>query len=302
MGRPIKKKFFGNTNRTQYGSHVLGSGVGGEGISQLNVSNSGTLYSQGAVVTVAAPNITGGVRATVSTTINGSGNVAIAITEAGTGYTSAPAVTITTATARNITATAVSGNFTLTSVSSVTGLYVGMRLDGSPGVQTSTYITAVSGSNVTLSKTMTASTSSNAYVFSDQGASFASTSTLYATGTSQDAITIISYLPTASQSRTGGDIIKQESSHRYLVQNSDGQGVCTLSTGTLAAGQMHIIATDFGGATYWVTKLTGRKATLWPRSSTSTAYYSYNEVAPWTIGSASGTTKPTAIVSISHTN
>jgi hypothetical protein len=300
MGRPIKKKFFGNTNPPQYSSRTQGSGVGGEAVSQLNVSNSGTLYSQGSVVTVGLPNITGGIRATVSTTINGSGNVAIAITNAGSGYTSAPAITITTATGRNITATAVSGNFTLTSVSSVTGLYVGMRLDGSPGVQTSTYITAVSGSNVTLSKTMTASTSSNAYGFSDVGASFASTATI--STNLQDAITIISYLPTASQSRTGGDIIKQEGSHRYLVQNSDGQGVCTLSTGTLAAGQMHIIATDFGGATYWVTKLTGRKATLWPRSSTSTAYYSYNAVAPWTIGSASGTTTGTAIVSISHTN
>jgi hypothetical protein len=302
MGRPIKKKFFGNINPTQYGSHVQGTGVGGEGVSQLNVSNSGTLYSQGAVVTIAAPNITGGNRATVSTTINGSGNVAIAITNAGTGYTSAPAVTITTATGRTVTATAVSGESTLTSVSSVAGLYVGMRLDGSPGVQTSTYISSIGTTSVTLTKTMTASTSSNSYLFSDVGASFASTTTLFVTGTTHDAIQITSYIPGGGAARTGGDIIKQESSRRYLVQNSDGVGACKLVADTPAAGEMNIIATDAGGATYYVTKLTGRKATLTNKTDTSTAYYVTGEVAPWTIDSASGSTAPTAIVSISNTN
>jgi hypothetical protein len=298
MGRPISKKFFGNLNQPRETT----TGVGGEGITQLNVSNSGTLYSQGAVVTVSAPNITGGVQATVSTTINGSGNVAIAITNAGAGYTSAPTISITTATARTVTATAVSGEFTLTSVSSVVGLQVGMRIDGSPGVQTSTYISSVGTTSVTLTKTMTASTSSNSYVFSDVGASFASTATLFATGTTQDAIQVISYIPTGSDVRTGGDIIKQESSRRYLIQNSDGQGICKLVAATPEAGEMNIIATDAGGATYYVTKLTGRKATLTNKTSTSSAYYVTGELAPWTIGDAVGSTAPNAIVSISHTN
>jgi len=104
-----------------------------------------------------------------------------------------------------------------------------------------------------------------------------------------NAITIISYIPTGSSSVTNGDIIKQEGSRRYLIQNSQGVGVCLLSTGTLAAGQMHIIASDYGGATYWVTKLTSRKARVFNRTNTSTAYYSSGQMAPWTLNAATGT-------------
>jgi hypothetical protein len=105
----------------------------------------------------------------------------------------------------------------------------------------------------------------------------------------EDSITIISYLPTASQSRTNGDIIKQESSRRYLVQNTDGYGQCTLTTGTLTAGYMHIIASDFYGGTYYVTKLTARRAVLQVRSNTSSCIYSSGDVAPWNTTAATGT-------------
>jgi hypothetical protein len=118
----------------------------------------------------------------------------------------------------------------------------------------------------------------------------------------QNAISIISFISTGSSAVTNGDIIKQEGSRRYLVQNSQGRGICVLSTGTLSAGQMHIIASDFGGATYYVTKLTARKARVAPRTSTSTAYYSGAvRVAPWTIGAASGTTTGTAIIALNAT-
>ena len=40
MGRPIKKTFFGNLNTPNAGSVVLGSGVGGEGLSAIAVTNS----------------------------------------------------------------------------------------------------------------------------------------------------------------------------------------------------------------------------------------------------------------------
>jgi hypothetical protein len=259
------------------------------------------VYSQGATVAIGAPNIAGGNRATISYSINGSGNVAVTLVDGGSGYTTPPAITLTKPNSKITTVDAVSGNLTLTNVASVTGIVVGMRADSGQGMQTSSYVVSVGATSVTLSKTMTTSTSTLTVTFSDQGVSFASTASTL-TSDKQDAIQIISFISTGSSGISGGDIIKQESSRRYLVQNAQGVGVCALTTGTLAAGQMHIIATDFGGATYWVTKLTGRKATLYPRSSTSTAYYTYGEVAPWTIGSASGTTKPTAIVSLSHTN
>jgi hypothetical protein len=123
------------------------------------------------------------------------------------------------------------------------------------------------------------------------------TATATLTSSRQDAITIISYISTASQSRTNGDIIKQESSRRYLVQNQDGRGICKLTTGTLTAGFMHIIATEWNSSTYYVTKLTANKATLYQRTSTGTGYtYATGAVAKWTIGNATGT-----VVSLSHT-
>jgi hypothetical protein len=292
MGRPIKKKFFGNLNNPDHGSVVLGSGVGGEGVGTvIIVGTTGTNYSQGAVAVFSAPNIVGGTTATGTLTIGtpaAQGRItAVTLTDPGAGYTSTATISITKPDTKSITADATNNQFTLTNVSSVDGIYVGMRIDGSPGVQATNYVTAVGTNTITLLKTMTATTSTNGFDFSDQGSGFKAITTI--TSTVLDAIQIISYLPTASQSRTGGDIIKQESSRRYLVQNADGVGICRLASGVLTAGQMHIIATDWTGASYYVTKLTAHKATVVNRYSTSTAIYTTGQVAPWTIGDTTGT-------------
>lgn len=72
------------------------------------------------------------------------------------------------------------------------------------------------------------------------------------------------------------DIMKQESSRRYLVKERDGvQGQCRLvakNTGDLYVGEMCLIATDTQGCTYWVTKLTARRAYLTHRTSAGTGY------------------------------
>jgi len=76
-------------------------------------------------------------------------------------------------------------------------------------------------------------------------------------------------------------ILKQESSHRYLVQNSDGDGQCKLvavSTASLAAGQMNIVALDSAGNSYYVTKLTSRKAQVTPFTS---GQFSTNQLVSW---------------------
>jgi hypothetical protein len=299
MGRPIKKKFFGNLNNPDHGSVVLGSGVGGEGVGTvIIVGTTGTNYSQGAVAVFSAPNIVGGTTATGTLTIGtpaAQGRItAVTLTDPGAGYTSTATISITKPDTKSITADATNNQFTLTNVSSVDGIYVGMRIDGSPGVQATNYVTAVGTNTITLLKTMTATTSTNGFDFSDQGSGFKAITTI--TSTVLDAIQIISYLPTASQSRTGGDIIKQESSRRYLVQNADGVGICRLASGVLTAGQMHIIATDWTGASYYVTKLTAHKATVVNRYSTSTAIYTTGQVAPWTIGTTTGT-----YITLSHT-
>lgn len=99
--------------------------------------------------------------------------------------------------------------------------------------------------------------------------------------------------------QTAGDIIKQEGSRRYLIQNSDGKGICklvTTATGSLLVGEMNLIATDYNGSTYYVTKLTGRKARL-KRAAMVTAYLIKDGAQTgWNIGSSTGT-----IVSIANT-
>jgi hypothetical protein len=300
MGRPIKKKFFGNLNNQGFGSVDTDSGIGGESISStITVTNTGTVYSQGSVVTFSAPSLPTGVTATGTPvfTANGTGAfgiTAVTLTGAGRGYTGTATITITTASSVTPTATAVDTEFTLTNLSSVAGIYVGMKFDGAPGVQANTYVTAVGATTVTLSKAMTASTSSNAYVFNDYGTGAQFITAV--TASTQNALNVTAYIPAKNGGASAklSDIVKQEASQRYLVKNTDGIGQCKLvASDTPAAGQMNLIATDTNGSTYWVTKLTARRCIL-TRRTMSTAYlFATNGSAGWTIASAS-----TGVVSI----
>lgn len=223
MGRPINKKFFGNTN-SPYDNEQTGgtSGTGGEGVATIAINNSGTNYATSSTInlTFSNPQIAGGTKATGRVTTNGAGNLAtVTLLNAGSGYTSTPTVT-------------------------------------------------VNGGTTGTTATFTISLTSNR----------------------QNAIAFTSYLTTGSSAVSGGDIMKQEASRRYLVNNSQGQGqVKLVASDALAAGQMNIIATDATGATYWVKKLTARKAVLVQRTSTSTALVSTNGATGWTLGAATGT-------------
>jgi hypothetical protein len=89
MGRPIKKKFFGNLNTGK---------TGGEGVATIATNNTGTLYTTSTTLglTFSAPNIGGGTAPTGSVTTNSLGNVAtVTLLSSGAGYTSAPTVTVT---------------------------------------------------------------------------------------------------------------------------------------------------------------------------------------------------------------
>ena len=83
---------------------------------------------------------------------------------------------------------------------------------------------------------------------------------------------------------TTGDIIKQVGSKRYKVQTSDGTAVCKLvTTAALGANEMSIVATDSAAGTYFVKKLTSRKAVLIPIDGTQ---FASGVTAKWTFGSA----------------
>jgi hypothetical protein len=87
------------------------------------------------------------------------------------------------------------------------------------------------------------------------------------------------------------DIMKQESSRRYLVKEDGGaQGQCRLvasNAGDLYPGEMCLIATDTEGCTYFVTKLTARRAYLTQRSSAGAGYrFADGTSAGWNITGA----------------
>jgi hypothetical protein len=296
MGRPIKKKFFGNLINP-YQNHATGgkTGVGGEGVASVAVSNSGTVYSQGTTLAFAAPNIEGGIQAVPAYSINSAGNITVSVETTGSGYTSAPVLTVTTASV----VTKVSTGTTATRVvypATTTGIFVGMKVTGTGISASTTFVTSIVGSVVNLTWPNAANVATT-LTFSDQGASFAKTVAL--TTTRPDAISFTSYLTTGTTAVSGGDILKQESSRRYLVQNSEGKGQCKLiATNTLTTGTMYIVATDAQGCTYWVTKLTAHKARLKQRTSAGTGYLIVDgAVAGWNIGTPTGT-----IVTIANTN
>lgn len=223
MGRPIKKKYFGNTN-----AKVTGEGVGGEAVASVAKDNTGTLYTTSTTLSLnfTAPQVAGGQTASGSVTTNELGNVAtVTLTDGGSGYTSAPTATV----------------------------------NGGTTGTTATFV-------VTLTNTL------------------------------QNAIKFDSYVPTGSSAINGGDIIKQEGSHAYLVKNAQGTGICRLvTTSTLAAGQMNIVATDANGSTYYVKKLTAHKAVLVQSTASGSFLVANNGVSAWTLGAAS-----TGVVSITN--
>jgi hypothetical protein len=70
---------------------------------------------------------------------------------------------------------------------------------------------------------------------------------------------------TGGSSSVLADIVKQQATRRFRVETAQGIGYCNLVAGAPAAGQMTITATDSNsGKTYYVTKLTSRRATVVP--------------------------------------
>jgi len=185
MGRPLKKKFFGNRNTD-------GSGLGGEGVASVTLGgvNNSTGYTTGDAVTFSAPDLADGTTATGTVVATAGVIDSITITNAGKGYTSAPTVTAPTGTIGTLTLTAV------------------------------------------------------------------------VTTSNQNAITFSSFV-TGGSNQTDGDIVKQTGARTFMVSNSDGDQKCKLVAKTPnTAGEMMVNATDSTGATYYVTKISGRKATL----------------------------------------
>jgi hypothetical protein len=131
----------------------------------------------------------------------------------------------------------------------------------------------------------------------------ATTSIALTSGSTGAKIAMMAWIPAGSSAKPA-DILKQESSRRYQVQTADGKGAVRLVAAAPAAGQATITATDANGNTYYVVKLTGRRAYLVQNTQNgSNAWLYANDTesadvlnpgtpAKWTIGGSA--TAPSA--------
>lgn len=106
-----------------------------------------------------------------------------------------------------------------------------------------------------------------------------------------DVIRCVAFIPAANGGTQAvfGDIQEQVASKKYRVVTSEGTGVCKLvTTSTLTAGQMTIVATDANTSTYYVRKLTARRAVLVQTTGSVWGFaFDNNEAAGWTLDTAS---------------
>lgn len=95
MSRPLNKKYFGNRN-VGSASTTADDNLGGEGVASVTIGGSWAGFTAlTTTVTFSDPTLPGGVTATGTAVIDGSGVVTgVNITEPGSGYVSAPTVTI----------------------------------------------------------------------------------------------------------------------------------------------------------------------------------------------------------------
>ena len=183
----------------------------------INSSGNGSGYtstSAAPAVTLSAPDITGGIQATATCTISGGAITAIAVSAGGTGYTTAPTITIgapggtgTTATATATVSGGVITAFTITSG--------GTGYKATPTVT----ITPVSGGTGGVAGAVTIATStvtSIAIVNAGSGYSTAPTVTIVAPPSGTTA------LATATITTAGAKI---KNSEDYLANFANGQGL-----------------------------------------------------------------------------
>ena len=312
MGRPLAKRFFGNTDL---------AGVAGEVVSSITTAsgaNNSSGFTNGSTtqVTLSAPQIAGGVTATVTvqsvvgailqltagngsgTTLSGAGT-AVAVTQTFTGLTqksTSGSGTGAVFTVARTGGTSYASNTTITCTTAGSGYAnsATIVIDGAllGGVSSTNDLTITLGTVATAGQ-ITGLTITN------PGAGYTSAPTpTYTTGTigtlaftfnlsttQQNGILPQAVTVGSTNRTTGNDIIKQVSTRRYKVQSQDGTAICTLQTATpSAAGQMIIVATDSTGCTYYVTKLTKNKATL-TRFGGGSYEFADGSQTPWTLSS-----------------
>lgn len=306
MGRPINKKYF-----VKQGTTDPSVAVKFQGIRSL-VVNHGQKYSQGTTAVVSPLDDISGQPATIALTFdpNSPGNdsthngkLYATISNVGAGYSSIPTIQIVKPPNVNHTVTDNSGNYI--TLDSVEGIYLGMSAEGSHLLSNS-WVESIDPETkiVGLSRSPTQpDIVDDNITFRDKGQYASITCSLTHAELDTGTIATSAWINGDSQARPAA-ILKQEASHRYLVENANYLGVCKLTTSTsaLTEGLMSIIAKDANGSSYIVTKLTSRKARVVQQTPVGSFVFDSGKEVRWAAGysSASGTisTAPGARVGV----
>ena len=305
MGRPIKKKFFGNLN-TGSSSTGADNGIGGEGVASVVLNAKGN-YTTRPTFTFSAPQLPGGVTATGTITSEASTAASDGTLLDGVNYVVGDLITFAGVTDTVGRVASVGGGQgeiqTIDFVGTGTnrGSFTTLPTNKTGLAVTVTGNVFGGGGSTGTGQTVAITFRAKAVVIVEAGSGYsaAPTSTptqsvtftsVALTATQQNALAAYAYIIDGTEGVLV-DIMKQESSRRYLVKDDDGvQGQCRLvasDAGNLYPGEMCLIATDTQGCTYFVTKLTARRAYLTQRTSAGTGYQFANGTsAGWNITGA----------------
>lgn len=323
MGRPLNKKYFGNRNRGRNGQQINGGlsnnqnygddKIGGEGIASISWSTVGSFMGNAAVAPITvpslpAPGIPGGVQATwtlafeVESVTTGAGKANLAVGDTF-GWAS---VSNLVAKVTSVSGTNAEFSVTTSGASRGDALAVGSLPQDSQTVSLTkiagsgtagTFIVdvffRVKESSVTITEAGSGYTGSETFTFTKPGTTTGTVpaGTIVLTTDSGDigsstnqenAILMTARLSGGSAATV--DIIRQVSTRQYKVTDGTRTGIVKLKSSVAnTAGEGSIRATDSAGGTYFVTKLTSRKATVTRGTGTQ---FATGQSVPWTFGTA----------------
>lgn len=172
----------------------------------------------------------------------------------------------------------------VTTSSAVTVSFAAPQLLGGSAATGSAVKTGSTVTSVTILSSGGGYTSAPTVTFTYNGTNVTNAGTAVLTIGRPNSIVISAFISTGT-SAVAGDIIKQESTARYLVTTAQGVGACKLVAAAPAAGELTFTATDSDGGTYYVTKLTSRKARL-IKGDRSGVQFTSGTLVAWTLGTA----------------
>jgi hypothetical protein len=325
MGRPLNKKYFGNRNIGSI-STTADDKIGGSAIGSITFggTNNSTGYSAGAAnISIAAPTLPNGVRATASLIVGPAGALTTKTTFTTNAGTKAAAnVTSKVIAQKSATGGGTGASFIVTTTGGAAAYSVGtnvtillnaigtgyttsstVTLDGADlGGVTSTNdltfniatfvaaagtITGITitegGSGYTTVPAVTLSTGTQGTL--TVTAAFApDTGDVGSATNDENTILMTAYL-------TGGsavvvDIIKQVSTNRFKVTDGTRTGIVALKSSVAsAAGEGSVRLVDSSGGTYFATKITSRKVVITRGTGTDAAFVDGSQVK-WNMSAA----------------